>query len=279
MKSIAERIADMVVFPHAKINIGLYITEKRADGYHNIETIFYPLQWCDALEVLPSTHFSFVSYGLPILGDSSQNLCVKAWNLLHEQHHIPPVSMHLLKQIPMGAGLGGGSADGAYTLRVLQELFQLHLSAETLQQYALALGSDCPFFIESKPVFATGRGEQFQPISLPPLENMRFFVVHPHIHLSTPWAFSQVQPTPTNQSLPALAAKPIAEWKECIQNQFERPAIQAYPVIGEIIQTLYQKGAVYAAMTGSGSTVYGIFPCDASPTFSFPDSWPQRWIA
>lgn len=268
----------MIAFPIAKINIGLYVTEKRADGYHNLETIFYPVAWRDVLEILPAPSFQFKSYGLPIEGKADHNLCVKAYRLLAQDFEIPPVSIHLLKQIPMGAGLGGGSSDGATTLSLLNDRFSLGLSVDQLRSYALQLGSDCPFFINPQPSLAYGRGEILKPIEVPQLENGAFFLVNPMIHLSTPGAFQQIQPQPAAFDLKTLPALPLANWKETIRNQFEAAAVQQHPIIGECIQNLYRQGAKYAAMTGSGSTVFGIFEASALRPTGFPTHWPQRWI-
>lgn len=250
----------MIAFPNAKINLGLYIVEKRPDNFHNIETVFFPIHWQDVVEIHSSTkETSFQSYGLSIDATPEQNLCVKAWNLLHQSYKIPPVDIHLLKNIPMGAGLGGGSSDAAYCLKLLNEINQLNLSNHQLVEFAAQLGSDCAFFIENKPVFASQRGENLAPISLS-LKGYQILVVHPGIHISTPWAFQQIQPQKANFDLRNLADLPLIEWKNKVENQFETVVFPAYPLIEEIKNSLYHQGAVYAAMSGSGSACFGIFP-------------------
>lgn len=249
----------MIAFPNAKINIGLYVVEKRTDGYHNIETVFFPTQWQDALEIHPNApNTSFNSYGLSIDAPADQNLCVKAWKLLQETHDIPPVSIHLLKNIPMGAGLGGGSSDAAFTLITLNDIYQLQLSQEQLMQYALQLGSDCAFFIQNSPAHASGRGEILTPLSLS-LKGYQLLIIHPGIHIPTPWAFQSIRPQEASFDLKNLAATPIQDWKQLVNNQFETPVFEKYPVIQEIKTSIYQKGAIYASLSGSGSACYGIF--------------------
>ena len=175
----------MLLFPNAKINLGLQITGRRSDGYHNISTIFYPVAVTDMLEAIRSTAFSFRQTGLAVDGPDSNNLCVKAWKLLQQRHDLPAITMHLHKQIPMGAGLGGGSSDAASTLLLLDKLFQLQLPAQTLSAYALELGSDCPFFLLNQPAYATGRGEQLEPVSVPNLRGKQLVLINPGIHVAT----------------------------------------------------------------------------------------------
>lgn len=269
----------MIVFPNCKINLGLQILNKREDGYHNLATIFYPIGWKDIVEVVRrddgrqttddsyeknsqlTTHdISFTSTGLAVAGDPQNNLCIKAYNLLKKDFpSLPPVHMHLHKTIPMGAGLGGGSADGAFTLKLLNEKFQLGLSTEQLIDYALQLGSDCPFFILNQPVYATGRGEIMVEVNLD-LGGYQFVIVNPGIHVNTGWAFAQLQlndgPRP---DLRTIVQQPIHTWKEELINDFEAPVCKAHPEIANIKQQLYDTGALYASMTGSGSTVFGVF--------------------
>ncbi len=254
----------MVQFPNCKINLGLHITSKRADGFHNIETVFYPVELKDILEIIVSNDFEFSSTGIAIPGDASSNLCIKAYQLLKKDlPEIPAIRMHLHKHIPMGAGLGGGSADGAFTLLLLNEKFRLNLSTEQLINYAAVLGSDCPFFILNKPVFATGRGEILAPINLD-LSNYSFVLVHPGIHVNTKWAFEQIQPKIPAISIKEIIQLPIEEWKLYIQNDFEAPIMQQHPEIAEIKNALYADGAIYASMSGSGSSVVGIYPQHAN---------------
>lgn len=256
----------MIVFPNCKINIGLYITGKRPDGYHNLETVFFPVPLHDALEILPNNNVSqsavdFSSTGLDIDGDMASNLCVKAYHLLANRYSkIPPIKMHLHKAIPMGAGLGGGSSDASFVLSTLNNLFKLEIEEETLLAYALELGSDCPFFIKNKPCLAFERGEQMENISID-LTQYDLVLVNPGIHINTGWAFSQLDLSAQKERLSLRTAinEPVTSWKQLIQNDFEVPAMQLHPEINFIKETLYKLGAVYASMSGSGSTVYGLF--------------------
>ncbi|MBZ5856446.1 4-(cytidine 5'-diphospho)-2-C-methyl-D-erythritol kinase [Flavihumibacter profundi] len=249
----------MIVFPNAKINLGLQVTEKRPDGYHNIASVFYPLGLTDILEALPAEAFSFTASGLPIDATPDKNLCCKAWELLKKDFSLPPVAMYLHKIIPMGAGLGGGSSDGAYTLILLNQLFRLNLGEQQLVNYALQLGSDCPFFIINQPVIAKGRGEIMEKIDLPQLKGKKVLLVNPGLHINTGWAFSQIKPRENPESLAALCQLPLAAWKGKIQNDFEPGVFHHYPQLQQIKEQLYKCGAVYASMTGTGSTIYGIF--------------------
>lgn len=262
----------MIAFPNAKINLGLYITNRRSDGFHDLETVFYPVPLCDALEIIED-HISPVCsvFGLPIDTHSSDNLCVKAFQLLKEDFpQLPDIHIYLHKSIPMGAGLGGGSADAAFTLQLLNDKFQLDLSKEQLSEYALLLGSDCPFFIENKPCIARGRGEILAPVILD-LSNYYFVLINPGIHIHTAWAFKQLQPKPIPFSLSEIILQPAEVWKDILQNDFEQPVFGQYPAIGNIKRRLYQNGAVYASMSGSGSSVYGLFKEDMTDRdFGFP---------
>jgi len=250
----------MVLFPNAKFNLGLQVTQKRSDGFHNIETVFYPLPLCDALEVIVAIdqNFEFTSSGIPIPGKPEQNLCIKAWELMEKDFGLPPVKVHLHKVIPMGAGLGGGSSDGAFMLKLLNRLFKLSLPDEALQDYARLLGSDCAFFIKNKPVFAFGRGDQFEGL---PIDLTGFFavLVKPDVHVSTRDAYAAIKPMQSEIKLPSAIQKPVSEWRSEICNDFEKPVIEQYPIIGKIKSRLYERGALYALMSGSGSAVYGIF--------------------
>ncbi|MGR3810492.1 4-(cytidine 5'-diphospho)-2-C-methyl-D-erythritol kinase [Jiulongibacter sp. NS-SX5] len=249
----------MICFPNAKINIGLNIVEKREDGFHNIESVFYPIKWCDALEAVKSDSFEFKSTGLEIPGDSENNLIVKAYKLLEK--HIPngtAPKIHLHKVIPMGAGLGGGSADGAFALKLLNELFNCGVKMTQLQKLAAELGSDCPFFIENKPVYCYDRGIKFENIDLD-LSGNYMVCVNPGIHISTAEAYGSITPRKPKENLTQLITNPLSEWKSSIFNDFEEPLSKKYPLIKDIKNGLYDLGATYASMTGSGSTVYGIF--------------------
>ena len=260
----------MVLFPNCKINIGLNVIRKRADGYHDLETVFYPVALKDAIEVIRSSEFNFQLSGLPVIGTADNNLCVKAYNHLKQDFPaLPPVSIHLHKTIPMGAGLGGGSADGAFMLKLLNKKFQLNLSEKKLISYALELGSDCPFFIINKPCFATGRGENLSPVQLD-LSGYKLVLVNPGIHVSTKEAFSKLSPAIPAKSIGKIIQQPIESWKDELKNDFEETVFQLYPAIQNIKEELYAKGAIYASMTGSGSTVYGIFKTESRFDFSFP---------
>lgn len=248
----------MITFPNAKINIGLNITEKRKDGFHNLETIFLPVGWSDALEFVVADKVHFSSSGIQISGDTESNLVMKAYRLLQKDFSLPSLKIHLHKEIPFGAGLGGGSSDGAFMLSMLNKCFELNLSEEKLEQYAAQLGSDCPFFIRNKPVFASGRGEIMEPIQLA-LNGMLILLVKPPVEVATGKAFQLVVPENPAISLKTLIKLPVQEWKYKIANQFELSVFQQYPEISEIKQRMYESGAVYASMSGSGSCVFGLF--------------------
>jgi 4-diphosphocytidyl-2-C-methyl-D-erythritol kinase len=271
----------MVVFPGCKINLGLRILNKRQDGYHNLETVFYPVPFTDALEIIASnssTPVIFSNSGLAINGDNKDNLCVKAYLLLKKDFpELPSVKMHLHKCIPMGAGLGGGSADAAFTLQLLNQLFDLQISTKQLMDYAARLGSDCAFFILNKPSIATGRGEILQPVNLN-LSGYTLALVNPGVHVNTGEAFSalELHHSVRENSLAPLTdiiQQPPTSWKLTLVNDFEQPVGKSWPVIKEIQERLYKMGAVYAAMTGSGSTVFGLFdkslPADSGKMLPF----------
>lgn len=251
----------MLAFPNCKINLGLHILNKREDGFHNLETVFYPLNIKDALEVIPAhddkLHFS--QTGLTVAGNDEDNICFKAYHFLKKDFpQLPAAHLHLHKTIPMGAGLGGGSADGAFTLQLLNTKFQLQLTQQQLFNYALQLGSDCPFFILNKPCFATGRGEILEPITVD-LSAYKIAIVNPGIHVNTGWAFSQLSPAAPAKRIQQIITQPVQTWKDALKNDFEDAVFAAHPLIKSIKETLYNQGAVYAAMSGSGSTVFGFF--------------------
>lgn len=254
----------MLTFPNAKINIGLNIIEKRGDGFHNIESVFYPIELKDALEVARdkdagSTGIRFSSSGIPIPGSSHENLCVKAYDLISKDYPLPPVKAHLHKAIPIGAGLGGGSADAAFFIKLLNDHFELGLAWGELHHYARQLGSDCSFFITNKPAFAEGRGDTYERIDLD-LSKYFIAVVYPNIHIGTAEAYSGVKPKKPSYSLEqTILEKPVEEWKEIVHNDFEDSVFVKYPAIRSIKEKLYDRGALYASMSGSGSSVYGIF--------------------
>ncbi|GAA4728833.1 4-(cytidine 5'-diphospho)-2-C-methyl-D-erythritol kinase [Flavisolibacter ginsenosidimutans] len=263
----------MIVFPNCKINLGLHILRKREDGFHDLETVFYPIPLQDAVEVIqhpqPITDVEFSSSGLIVEGNLSDNICVKAYHLLKKDFsQLPPIKMHLHKTIPTGAGLGGGSADGSFTLMLLNKKFNLGLDEKALIHYALQLGSDCPFFIRNMPCYATGRGEKLEAITVD-LSAYKFVLVNPQIHVNTGWAFSQIKPSADRRSLKELISLPVEEWKTSLKNDFEEAVFAQHPQIKQCKETLYNGGAVYASMTGSGSTVFGIFLKDRALELNF----------
>lgn len=250
----------MVCFPNCKLNIGLYITSKRADGYHNLETIFYPVMGLkDVLEVVPAETTTITLHGKTVAGDMHDNLVWKAYQLLKKDFpNIPALSIHLLKNIPMGAGMGGGSADGAFMIRLLNDYCALALTNEAMISYALQLGSDCPFFIENTPQYAIGRGEVMQPVAVD-LSAYSIQLICPQVHVSTAAAFKMITPKPAPFDLQKLPEVPIEQWKDVVSNDFEAPVFAQHPELAAIKEQLYAQGAIYAAMSGSGSTVFGIF--------------------
>jgi len=261
----------MIAFPNCKINLGLNIVRKRADGFHDIESVFYPLPLNDVIEIVKSDNFQFTETGQPVNGTEEDNLCLRAYRLLQQDFpELPPVRMHLHKVIPMGAGLGGGSANAAFMLKLLNDKFHLQLSTEQLLDYALRLGSDCPFFIINKPALATGRGEILQTINLD-LSGYSILLINPKIHINTGWAFGQLREPATRKPLMDVISQPIETWKHELINDFEIPVIKCHPELAEIKSKLYEAGALYAAMSGSGSCFYGIFPKNTIPE-NFPVS-------
>jgi 4-diphosphocytidyl-2-C-methyl-D-erythritol kinase len=244
----------MIVFPNAKINIGLNIIEKRPDGFHNIESCFLPVPWFDALEIIEAEKFSFVSSGIDIPGDS--NICSKAYELLKSEFALPTISIHLHKNIPLGAGLGGGSADGAFMLKMLNDKFSLAISNEQLQYYASQLGSDCPFFIDNKASFVEGTGNIFSSINVD-LKGMFIAIIYPQIHVDTNSAYKNISPMGAGANLKNILEKnSCKDWPKQIANDFEKNADNA---IIQLKNKLYTQGALYASMTGSGSAVFGFF--------------------
>lgn len=247
----------MVAFPPCKINLGLHVTRKRQDGYHDIETCFYPVVWTDILEIIPSDEFTFTSTGLPISGEN--NLCTKAYELLRKDFSIGPVKIHLHKIIPIGAGLGGGSSDAAATLRLLNTVFQLNLPAEKLSSYAAQLGSDCAFFVQHKPMLGTERGDKLHALNVT-LQGKFLALVHPGIHVSTQEAYAHVTPAlPVMPIRDILEKLPVDQWKKHLVNDFEASVFKNHAAIRNYKERLYDMGALYASMSGSGSTVFGIF--------------------
>jgi len=265
----------MICFPNAKINIGLNIVEKRNDGFHNLETIFFPIGLKDALEFIESDTLQFKNSGLTIDGDPLNNLCVKAWKLIQQDYNIPPVHIHLHKIIPFGAGLGGGSADAAFMLKLLNDYFKLNISKEKLIQYALTLGSDCPIFIKNEACYGTGRGEILEPLTIN-LTGKFLVLINPGIHVPTRDAFASIKPQHSEFDLRESILRPIVDWKNYIVNDFEKSIFPKYPAIANIKARLYEHGALYAAMSGSGSSVYGIFEKEPDLQDLFLDSFCWR---
>ena len=253
----------MIVFPTSKINLGLRITEKRPDGFHNLQSCFYPVGWGDALEVIPADEFAFSSSGLAIPGDSGSNLCIKAYNVLKADFDLPPVKMHLHKIVPIGAGLGGGSADAAFTLKLLNERFELGITVSELEDYARLLGSDCAFFIQNRPLYCIEKGDTFLETAID-LSGYYILLVYPNLAISTAEAYAGVRPFQPEISLNDQLQTPVNSWRDTIHNDFEDSLFPKYPILAQIKQELYGAGAIYASMTGSGSTLYGIF--NAPPT-------------
>ncbi|MGI6573663.1 MAG: 4-(cytidine 5'-diphospho)-2-C-methyl-D-erythritol kinase [Fermentimonas sp.] len=289
----------MICFPNAKINVGLHVLSKRSDGYHSLETLLYPIGLKDALEIIP-THtdkteqgeamaliqeetvetvetvttpgYRFYQTGVPLKGTAEENLVIRALQQVRERRSVPPIDIHLLKKIPSGAGLGGGSSDGAFMLRLLNETFQLQLSEEELTGMAASLGADAPFFINNRPALATGIGNRLEPIDLD-LSGYFLLLVKPNIEVSTKKAYSMVIPSIPEASIRKIVRQPVSEWKRLLKNDFESPIFKRYPAIARIKQQLYEMGALYASMSGSGSSVYAIFEAEPKePTWrkSFP---------
>ena len=257
----------MIAFPNCKINLGLNIVSKRSDGYHNIETCFYPIPWCEPLEVTIANSFEFTSSGTPIPGGSKDNLVVRVYELLKADFELPPIKIHLMKCLPMGAGLGGGSADGAFMLKLLNEKFELGLKDDQLESYALQLGSDCPFFIRNRPMIAKGRGNEFEEIGLS-LANKHLVLVHPGIHVSTKDAYAGVNPKQPQHDLREILSKVDPnDWQKFLVNDFEKSVFKLYPEIERIKIQLLEAGAMYASMSGSGSAVYGVFKSKVESSF------------
>ena len=253
----------MICFPNAKINIGLRILEKRPDGFHNLETVFYPFGLSDILEFVEDSSLNdeicqLKTTGLPIRTSSENNLVVKAYILMNQQKKLPGIQIHLHKIIPMGAGLGGGSSDAAFMIKKLDEVNKIGLRLAEMEKLAAAVGSDCPFFLRNTPVFAFGSGNRFREINLD-LSGYYLVIVLPDIHISTQEAYSLVTPAKPDQSLYNLINLPLNSWKETIMNDFEVSIFNKFPEIRKIKEQLYHLGAEFASMSGSGSAVYGIF--------------------
>lgn len=269
----------MITFPDAKINLGLNIVERRADGYHNLETVFYPIPLCDALELTPlpcGARTLLEQSGSTTTADPEDNLALKAYRLLQRKGYaLPPLKISLCKRTPSGAGLGGGSADAAYMLRMLNELAELGLTTAELEALAAELGADCPFFIADRPSFATGIGELLQPIELS-LKGYRLVLVKPDVFVSTREAFSHVVPRKPEVSPREVVGMPVGQWRGLLTNDFEESVFSLHPEIGELKQSLYDSGALYASMSGSGSSVFALY--DGSCEVRLPEFGPGSFV-
>jgi 4-diphosphocytidyl-2-C-methyl-D-erythritol kinase len=252
----------MIVFPKAKINLGLGITARRSDGYHNIETIFYPVGLCDALEFVISDSEEkediLIVSGIDTGSSNSDNLVIKTLRKLREKHSFPFLRIHLHKVIPVGAGLGGGSSDAAYLLKAVNKYFELNIDEFNLKTLALEIGSDCPFFIDSLPSFASGRGEILKQVA-PMLTCYHLLILNPGVSVNTREAYKNCHPFPPATSLQQLIDLPVSNWKDLVVNDFEEYAFNKYPIIGKLKEELYNAGAIFSLMSGSGSGVYGVF--------------------
>ena len=258
-----EVYINMVTFPNAKINLGLDIVSKRPDGYHNLETVFYPIPLEDVLEITTvkeesAPDYTFTMHNAVFEGDNNDNLVVKAYKILAADHKLPKVSIALYKNIPTGAGLGGGSSDAAFTLKMLNEIAELGLSDDRLEQYAAQIGADCAFFIKNTPAYATGIGNILTPTTCN-ISGYTLVLVKPEIHISTKEAYSLVHPAAPETPLTVISQKPVEEWKGLMKNDFEKSVFAAHPSMEGIKEQLYAMGAVYASMSGSGSSFFGIF--------------------
>jgi 4-diphosphocytidyl-2-C-methyl-D-erythritol kinase len=260
----------MVVFPNCKINIGLNIINRRTDGFHDIESVFYPVPWNDILEIIPSEREEFIFEGTKIDCTLNDNLCYKAYQLIKDDYKIPSIKLYLYKNIPSGAGLGGGSSDAAFTLQTLNSLFSLGLSDEKLLQYASVLGSDCAFFIKNKPIYATGKGNVFEDIPVN-LKGYYLLIVKPKLNVSTAEAYKLINQETPETSLIDSINLPVSKWKLRIKNDFETPLFHVYPELKVIKDKLYALGAVYSSMSGSGSAIYGLYESMIDFRKEFPD--------
>ncbi len=271
----------MILYPNAKINIGLNVLEKREDGFHNLETLFYPIGAADTLkadevpshdvdvlEIVEAPELSMHQYGIEYPGEPMDNLCIKAYKALRKDFDIPPVAIHLFKKLPVGAGLGGGSSDAAFTLKGLDKMFSLSLTDEQLASYAATLGSDCAFFIYNRPMIGTGRGEILQPADIYPLDGYEIKLVYPPYFVSTAAAYGGIVPRNKRAQngeifdstpLVEMLRRPVESWRECVVNDFETTVFAKIPELARYKEELYKQGAVYASMSGSGSAFFGIF--------------------
>jgi 4-diphosphocytidyl-2-C-methyl-D-erythritol kinase len=258
----------MIVFPNAKINLGLHVLRRRSDGYHDIETCFYPVPLTDILEVVESPEMHFGYSGLPIPGNTSDNLVQKAYDLLNRAYGLPPVSIHLHKVIPMGAGLGGGSSDAAFMLTALNDLFKLGLTADELANYAGKLGSDCPFFIYQSPSLGKGTGTTLLPLPIQ-LAGKHIAIIHPGIHVSTAEAYARLNPAENRRPIQEILHQ--ESWRDHLVNDFTPHIYDTHPEIAAIERVCYEAGAMYACMSGSGSAVFAL--SESVLPLDFPSSY------
>lgn len=265
----------MISYPNAKINLGLNVVQKRSDGFHNIESVFYPIPWCDILEVVPEKagigRVTFTSTGIDILTNGNPNLCEQVYQIMHNEFDLPSIKMHLHKIVPIGAGLGGGSADAAFAAVMLNNLFQLKLSTEQLEAIVGKVGSDCPFFTKNKPAYVTGRGEILEPFDLD-LSGYWILLVNPNIHIGTKEAYAGITPSEPRLSLKEFFTEEVSDWKNGVKNDFEASIFPNHPAIEKLKTQLYELGADYASMTGSGSTVFGLFESEPQQ-LDFPEGY------
>ena len=263
----------MIVYPHAKINIGLHVTKKREDGFHDLKSVFYPITLCDILEVVKDEskangEFIFTSSGITLDCNEEKNLVVKAYQLLHDIYNLPAVKIHLHKVIPFGAGLGGGSSDAAFMLKALNDMFALGINLDDLAKMSATLGSDCPFFIYNKPQFIEGRGDKLSPTNIN-LEDFSIILIKPEFGISTADAFGGIKPLNAEFNLRELHNIAVEKWRDTIANDFEKTVFVKYPLLNKIKQSLYKKGALFASMSGSGSTIFAIFEKNSSFNLNF----------
>lgn len=249
----------MVIFPHCKINLGLSVIEKRIDGFHNLETVLYPLPIRDMLEMIPGTKdFHFHASGIPLNVDQEQNLVVKAYHMIQEEYGIGPVQVHLHKLIPAGAGLGGGSSDASHALILLNNLFSLGLPIEKIEYYARKLGSDCAFFLNNKPMLADQKGDHFRSVDLD-LDAYSILVVKPDLNINTAMAYSWIHPSKKELKLEEIIKLPVRQWQDNLINDFEKPVFDRHPELSSIKDRIRSMGALYTSMTGTGAAIFGIF--------------------
>lgn len=250
----------MITFPNAKINLGLNIVNRRPDGYHDIETVFHPIQLTDSLEIVPAkgTESTLTCHGRAVDCPTEKNLVMKAYRMMEKEFNLPPVEMHLVKHIPDGAGLGGGSSDASFCMKMLNDMFELHLTDQKLAEMAAKIGADCPFFIYNKPMMATGIGDIFSPVEVN-LKGWHMLLVKPDVSVPTKAAYAQVTPAPSAKPIPEILSENIEHWQAELVNDFEKSVFVQYPSLATIKQAITDSGATYSAMSGSGSSIFGLF--------------------